>query len=197
VPSLYRIACTISAPNSNPGANIFHVGNTNSGDTGISTVVGHIKTFYDAIASFYTTTTAITIAASVRDINVTPNRIVAVSSVQSVGTSTAEILPANAALVVTWRTALAGRSFRGRTYLGPSNETVNNGGIANATTVSTIQTAANTLITNIAAVTGFTLGVYSKRRTQPPESLSPLFATTNVTSATVNGLWDSQRRRQP
>lgn len=195
--SLYRIACTIAAPNSNPGANIYHVLNTNTGDTGITTVVAAFKTFYDAIQSFYTNTTTITIAASVRDIAVNPNRIVAVSPATSTGVSTAEILPANVALVVTWRTAFAGRSFRGRTYLGPSNETLNNGGIANGSTVTSMQTAANNLITNIQAVTGFNLVIFSKRRTEPPLSLSPENATTVVTSATINGLWDSQRRRQP
>lgn len=195
--SVYRIGCTIAAPNCNPAANIYHVSNGGATDTGIATVLTALKTFYDACAAFFTTSTTITIGASVRDVSVTPNRIVAATPVTSVGSSTAEILPANAALVVTWRTAFAGRSFRGRTYLGPSNETMNNGGVANGATVATMQTAANALITNIDAVAGMSFGVYALRRTLPPFSETPFAAMTPITSATINGLWDSQRRRQP
>lgn len=195
--SVYRIACNITAPNCNPAANIYHVTNGQTGDVGIGAVLTAFKTFYDAIATFFGTGTNISIGASVRDVSVTPNRIIAVSPLASVGSSGGEPLPANAALVVTWRTALAGRSFRGRTYLGPSTETVNSSGVAASGTVNTISTAANALITNIDAIAGMNFGVYAFRRTQPPYSETPFDASEPITSATVNGLWDSQRRRQP
>jgi hypothetical protein len=193
--SVYRVECTIQPALGDTGANIFHVTNGGADDAAVPGMLTAIKAFYTAIASFYLNTTLITIGASVRDIGVFPNRIVAATPLTQSGTTAGEALPANAALVTTWRTALAGRSFRGRTYLGPSQETMNNGGIPNGATVATIQTAAGNLITAIDAVAGLSFGVFSLRRTLPPFSLTPFAATQPITSAVVRSKWNTQRRR--
>src|ERR1041385_1621876 len=44
-----------------------------------------------------------------------------------VGTDSGEDLPYQNAAVITWRTALRGRSFRGRTYLGGFTESFSSG----------------------------------------------------------------------
>lgn len=193
--SVYRVECLLQPALGDSGANIFHVTNGASDDAAVPAMLTAIKAFYTAIASFYLNTTLITIGSSVRDIGVTPNRIVAATPLTQVGTTAGEALPANVALVTTWRTAFAGRSFRGRTYLGPSQETMNNGGIPNAATVATIQTAATNLIAAINGVAGLRLGVFSLRRTQPPASLSPFNATEPVISAVARSKWNTQRRR--
>lgn len=193
--SVYRVECVIQPALGDAGANIFHVTNGSATDADVPAMLTAIKAFYTAIASFYLNTTLITIGSSVRDISVTPNRIVAATPLTQAGTTAGEALPANVALVTTWRTAFAGRSFRGRTYLGPSQETMNNGGIPNAATVSTIQTAASNLITGIQATPTLRLGIFSLRRTQPPFSLTPFAATEPVTSAVARSKWNTQRRR--
>lgn len=137
--------------------------------------------------------TAITLAnVGLRDIR-TANQAEFLDSGGAVaGTSAGDLLPPQTALVVTLRTAQAGRSFRGRVYLPGFTEGVNTPGGA-----SSWVTAPVTFITAIksALVTsGMDLGVLSR---PAPDALPPRsgFVTTVTSIVVRDAVWDTQRRR--
>ena len=59
------------------------------------------------------------------------------------GTVSGEALPLQDAAVITWRTGLAGRSRRGRTYLPPTGESNQNGGVLIGSYLALMDTFAN------------------------------------------------------
>lgn len=63
---------------------------------------------------------------------------------------TSEALPPQCAAVISWRTSLAGRSYRGRTYLAGNVEAAQNNGVWGATQ----QTNMTNLAVNILAIWG-------------------------------------------
>lgn len=108
------------------------------------------------------------------------------------GTSATDVLPLQTALCVTLRTALAGRSFRGRTYLCGYTEATNT-----AAGVKSSTTSAVTFITNIKSnlvTVGLDLGVLSRPRVAP---LTPSAGFITVVTSIVarDAVWDTQRRR--
>lgn len=111
------------------------------------------------------------------------------------GAGTTDILPRQVALVVTLRTALAGRSFRGRVYVPGFHELANDS-TGRATTAA--RTFAEGLILNIRqqlSVRGLLMGVVSTRANGAPR---PTNIITDVTTGGVvvrDGTWDNQRRR--
>lgn len=108
------------------------------------------------------------------------------------GTMTGDLLPPQIALCITLRTAQAGRSFRGRSYIPGFGEGQNT-----AAGVSQGASGAVAFITAIKAnliSSGLDLGVLSR---PAPDSSPPRagFITT-VTSVVARDLvWDTQRRR--
>lgn len=108
------------------------------------------------------------------------------------GTNAAECLPANAAAVISWRTANRGRSARGRMYVPGLTEGGNSNGINIApTTQAAIAVAAANLasfftpsLLNHVVISRFLNGVARA------QGLSQA-----VTANIVDDLWDSQRRR--
>jgi hypothetical protein len=111
----------------------------------------------------------------------------------ALGTASAELLPKQVALVVTLRTALAGRSFRGRVYVPGWSEIANQaGGVASTTTMS----LADGIVRNIRAnlsIRGLIMGVVSTRANKAPR---PVNIITDVVSLAVrDNQWDNQRRR--
>jgi len=105
--------------------------------------------------------------------------------------------------VVTFRTALAGPSFKGRAYMGGFDEDQNDG---NANTAAAVKTAVesfwNTLRQNLTTI-GYEQSILSPALPLRPSSVPgkpdlPAKSSTNerVTSCEVrNLLWGSQRRR--
>lgn len=127
---------------------------------------------------------------------------------------TADALPRGVALCVTLRTGLAGKSFRGRTYLPGFNETQNDG---SATTVSAASAAAVTYVTSIKNAleasamflavlsrptdrTVLTRTIFHPDGTTTTDTLSDESArvggVTDVTTIEArNNTWEYQRRR--
>jgi hypothetical protein len=97
-----------------------------------------------------------------------------------------DLLPLNVTLCATLRTALAGRSFRGRSYISGFTETVNQAnGTASAAT-GTAVTAWINAINSALQSSGLALAVLSRTTSR----------VTPVTSVQVRDLvWDTQRRR--
>lgn len=105
------------------------------------------------------------------------------------GQNTAGGLPVDVAEVVSWRTALAGRSFRGRTYLPPWHENQNDDStgtfpIPTAATVAAVAVNAAGLITELAGISA-PLAVYSRK----------LSSAQHVLGGFIDNNWDTQRRR--
>ena len=101
------------------------------------------------------------------------------------GQQAGDALPASTALVVTLRTAMRGRSYRGRVYQGPWTEVTNGaGGTPSSTQVAFV---AGQWAAFLAALvgTGASLVVASYLHS----------TAENVIAATVDARWDTQRRR--
>lgn len=111
------------------------------------------------------------------------------------GTAVGNLLPPQTALVVTLRTGLAGRSFRGRVYLGGFAVSANGtAGAANAA-VGTAAQAFIGAINNNLSTSGWQLAVVSR---PAPDAIPPRPTgfVTPVTVPVVRDLvWDTQRKR--
>lgn len=112
-------------------------------------------------------------------------RIVAING----GQNTEGGLPLDVAEVITWMTDLAGRRYRGRTYLPPfnSNQLTDASGVTPRITnarITQVAAAAEALVGALQTA-GAPLGVYSRVNS----AIEP------VTALYVNDEWDTQRRR--
>lgn len=109
------------------------------------------------------------------------------------GTNAGTVLPNNATCAISWRTALRGRSYRGRTYhigLTQTQVTANTVGAGTLTALSTAYAALMTAVNT----SGYQLVVASRFQ----DHLPLLFGVaTPITAITIDGSVDSQRRRLP
>lgn len=123
---------------------------------------------------------------TVRDLR-TANQPEYSATIDAPGLSSTHVLPLQTALVATFRTALAGRSYRGRYYQPGWAETANGAaGSADVTAASDLET----FLTNISSPTVqgnlWTLAV-----------MSPTLGASNAVTAidVRDTTWDTQRRR--
>lgn len=99
--------------------------------------------------------------------------------------SAASMLPPDCAVTISWSTALRGRSFRGRTYLGPLKSTTNSAdGTVNAQSRDQIAAAAQLLIGDLLTRSAV-ICVLSRTRG----------VATEVTGGYIDNEFDTQRRR--
>jgi hypothetical protein len=109
-----------------------------------------------------------------------------------VGAGAGSPMAANAAMVASWRTALTGRSFRGRTYIGG----LANGVLQDAQNVTATFAgdAAELLITllDVLETAGFKLGILSRVANGVARAVAII---TEVIGLVVDTKVDSQRRR--
>ena len=112
------------------------------------------------------------------------------------GTQTAEALPYQCAAVLTWRTALAGRAYRGRTYYPLLTEGQTGGmGTLSSGTVTSMQAIADGVLTTFGAAgtdLNWRPGVVS-RHLNGVERPNPVI--TLVTGAVARSILQTQRRR--
>jgi len=111
-----------------------------------------------------------------------------------VGTLTGPSLPNNCALVITKRTPLRGRSYRGRIYhpgLGEADVTAN---AVAAARVTALLTAYGALRTFTAGAKNYYMCVVSRYTDNAPRVTG---IATRVNGFTTDGMVDSQRRRLP
>lgn len=174
-----RIPVKIVAAGRRPAYNIWHVFNGSDTLATAQAGVDALRDFYTSIAALYNSTTAISMGENVVEVDHTPPVIYATTVRSLTGTGGTTQAPYQLANVATLRTLFAGRSYRGRVYLGPMSDTAHTGAILSGTLNTTINTALATLIgaTNIR--------VYSEK----------LHVSTAVTSATSNTTIETQRRR--
>lgn len=116
------------------------------------------------------------------------------------GGGTGDPLPLNVAAVVTVRTALAGKSFRGRTYFSGFTETQNDTQGRQSAAVNTAIVGAMTSINSILAGHSLTVAVLSRpadAHTVPAKTTPARVGQATAVSSFVarNSKWESQRRR--
>jgi|ERR1051326_1155131 hypothetical protein len=107
------------------------------------------------------------------------------------GTDSGGPLPWQTAAVVTWRTALRGKSFRGRTYLGGFTESFSDGRDVSSTLISAIEDWRDDMLSGIDGSIG-SLAVTSRQHNKEPRLIG---ISTAITSGEVNPFWGTQRRR--
>jgi hypothetical protein len=146
-------------------------------------------------SSGHTTAIGSTIALSnigLRDIRSANQAEFLDSNAAQAGTGAGDLLPLQTCLCITLRTALAGKSFRGRCYLWGYTEGSNtaNGGISSTTSSVAFVTAIKSAL----VASGLDLGVLSR-----PNATLPIPRAGTVTPVTSvvarDSVWDTQRRR--
>lgn len=160
-------------------------------------ILGHFTS--SGLAALMATTTSL-LSAGLRDIR-TANQPEFVSVAAAVpGTGAGDPLPNQIAAVITLRTALAGKSYRGRAYYGGANEAQNG---ATGAIAAAFNTALVTFTTNIQtdmAAQGITLAVISRPfagAAGPPVRPARVGQATPVTGIIARDTkWDTQRRRR-
>lgn len=145
-----------------PGLNVFNIAPQGgaSAVTAANEAIGDLATFYTSLASLYAAGSSVTVGDRVIDNDVIPPEYVAATSqVVALGTPGPDTAPA-LQICVTWRSSLATRAGRGRTFIGPLNDTVvGSDGTVNTSIVSTVQSAADTLIAASLASANYRLRV--------------------------------------
>jgi len=185
----YRITCEGQGSGvSGKAVNIFHVtsGTTATlSDTQLSNVLNDLKLLYTAFATYCT----ITYSIGSRILELLPDgsppvirNIAALTQAPGVGT----VMPAQLAAVVSWRTAFAGPSFRGRTFLGPLGSTAITAGSLNSAFLSAVNPAAVGMLTNMPAHANGG-GLCVRSNTKQLDTL--------VTACNVNSKVDTLRKR--
>ena len=110
------------------------------------------------------------------------------------GTNASPALPNNCALCITKRTALRGRSYRGRYYFGALNEASVTANVVSPGLTAGVVSALNLLRSFSTASAEWTMGVISRYFEKNPR---PAGIYTPITSHDTDGIVDSQRRRLP
>lgn len=146
--------------------NTFHVAPDAGGWAGADTTaianywIGRLKTFYDACVTAGLRGGG-TIGGTVIEYEYQEAPKYVPATAQSVASGSGGTLQAlQLACCVSWRTALAGRRYRGRTYLGPLTTTAVSMPALAASFVSGVNAAATTLIAGASG--SFKLAVMSK-----------------------------------
>lgn len=170
---------------SGPGLNVWHV---NPSETDLNTHLQAgataIREFYQAWRSYLPTTVSIQVGQEgAVERGVTEPRIIPVTTTVVTGNTSGQ-QPANVAACLTLRTALSGRSRRGRKYLGPLVPNAQADGRLGPTFISTVLTAAETM-RNALSAASCPLVVWSRTNAY----------TTLVSGMTMDDIPDSMRSR--
>jgi hypothetical protein len=136
----YRILVTNTGPSVTTGVNVFNVGNdTALPDANVTNLLTAIKALYSSLTTYVPGSFSIGSRVLEYHVGTAAPRIVPVAA-QAQTNAISAVLPPQLAAVLSWRTATGGRSYRGRTYLGP----LNGAAVANQTLVGAFTGAANT-----------------------------------------------------
>ena len=152
---------------------------------------------YDAIKALFPTTVVFTLG-TVTDISDQTEATPTFASVT--GTGAVGYAPQALSVVVTWKTSIAARRGRGRTFLGPMGSGImqTDGSITDAN-LTTIRTAAAALVTSSLGYANGAIGVYGVEtpRTDdsvPYSSLPHVFR--DYTSSSVRDIFGIMRSRR-
>jgi hypothetical protein len=152
-----------------PSANIWHIRtstvNTATELSEANTLVGYIRTFYNSCLGLLPPTWVATLGTVVSE---TDQReiIPTMASLTGLGTGSA---PQALAIVVGWRTTIAARRGRGRTFLGPvASGVMQTDGTVTDANLTTVRTAAAALISSSTAFGNGAVGVWGYENAKLP-----------------------------
>jgi hypothetical protein len=185
-----RVSCEGLSPNGTPWANVLHFRKT-----GALTFVGAIAVLDPLLFALFNANLGggtswkgqASTLHSLQRLEYTPlDGVTATTVIAHVlaGTVAAEPLPFMVSLVATLRTALRGRSFRGRSYWTGWTENTSLNGVPQAASVTAMNAQWTGFVASLVG-SGVSLVVASYL----------LASAEDVTTVTVDGRWDTQRRR--
>ena len=151
-----------------PGVNIWHlrVLDENELTPGVSEMLGHLHTFYTAIAPFLAPGTTVNLG----DMTDVANQNYVDGSWTTInGPTSGSAAPQALQLCVSWRTSLAARRGMGRTFLGPLAAGVasSTDGTPLVTAVDAVQDAVDDLVSASQAAVNGAIGVYGYQSAVP------------------------------
>lgn len=166
--SIVRIPATITWPGSgSPGVNVWHwrdadiAGGLQAVDYGLA--IDALEAFYTAIAPRLQGPGSVVLGDKSVIINEDPPQYAPTDRRQIPLTSSLAQAPDLLQVVVGWRTAVATRSGRGRTFLGPLVDAwIEEDGLPNASFLNDVLTAAQGLIDFNEAAANGAFGVWSE-----------------------------------
>lgn len=181
-----------------PFFNIFHVNTpTDSAATALS-VLNQFQTFYQAIKGLYGAGTAWSVGNKIVRVDLDPPIYVPAAPQTTAGSGAGGYTASQLAAVVSWKTAIATRHGRGRTYIGPLGATaVDTTGSLSSASQLALQNAATALIANLKAVDPIIYPVVWERPRRNPATGALTFAgnAIPVVSAVCTTTLYTQRRR--
>jgi len=180
-----RITATISGGIPRTAYNIWHVLCNGPSLSEVQGAVDAIRDFYTTAQSLFPNTCQIVIGTSVVEITAVPQVIWGPTPRTVAGGGGTAAQPAQLANVVSWRTAYAGRSFRGRTYLGPLGSSALTNNVISTGVNTAVTNATNALVAASVAASGWDLVVWSEK----------LQSSNPVISGVTNSKVETQRRR--
>jgi hypothetical protein len=201
--AIFRVPINITFPGAgSPGANIWHI--RTSGAIGsvenaqANALIGYIRTFYNYLVAHYPATTVISLGTVTEEgtsREITPT----MASVTGVGTGSA---PQLLAVVVTWRTTVAARRGRGRTFIGPlTTADIQNYGTPSTTLMTDVNSASASLVNSSLLDGNGAIGVWGYNAAKLPGKANlrnPTDAKVlrDVTGKQVRDLFGSLRSRR-
>jgi len=165
--AIIRVPVRIEFANAGgPGFNIHHFSTQPGGQPGdLGEALDALQAFYTAIRGLYTTTTKIVIGEGmINDPGGNPTYVDDDSRTVT-GTATRTETPTMIALVVSWRTASATRSGRGRSFLGPvTGAALQTDGTPDSALLNTVRNAAQDFVADSQSANGWAHGVLSTKQ---------------------------------
>jgi len=162
----YRAAVRLDYPgDGGPGFNSFHFrspGGDNLG-TGTGGAAAALRSFYGEILGSLAPLVRVSFDGHWSEVGSGGDGIEVGGWVQERSTGS-QVLPEFVAGLLSWRTARAGRTGRGRTFLSPLDRSVieNNGNLREEVRDTIVSAARSTLITPFASAGNGAFGVYSR-----------------------------------
>jgi hypothetical protein len=173
--AIFRVPINLTFPGAgSPGANIWHIRTVTptSGSelSEANTLIGYLRAFYVAMQPYLALSTVVSLG-TVTEVGTAREIVPTMATVTSSGVDSA---PQALAVVVTWRTTIAARRGRGRTFVGPITKSVlqTDGTIVDGTR-TTMATAAGALVTSSMGFGNGAVGVYGYNDAKTPGKENP------------------------
>jgi len=168
--AIWRVPINIVFPGAgSPGVNVWHIrtGGVLPADevTQANALIGYIRTFYNNLVGNYPTGVTLSLG-TVTEEATQREMACTMTAVSGVGTGSA---PQLLAMVVTWKTTIAARRGRGRTFIGPlSTSSMQSDGTPVDSFRTTVGTGAAALIASSVAYGNGAIGVYGYQNAKLP-----------------------------
>lgn len=199
--SIYRVPVNIAYVGAGqPGVNVWHVRTTLSAGTDpsqLQAMVTAIRTFYDGCKTVFPTSTNFTLGTVTE---VSDQTEAAPTWTTVTGTAVNAYAPQALAIVVSWRTTIAARRARGRTFLGPVGSAImDTNGTPVDSYLTAIRAAAATMIATSTAFGNGAVAVYGQENPMPDPPVPPAslpHVARDITAATVRDIFGVLRSRR-